>query len=118
MLSYLEKYKEKRAMKEKIHLKRLETKIEEARYECFKEIELRGGLYENLGEKQERDLMDFVFSLEKTISLNYRFVGQLKDRVRSFYDQLLRLDDSDLPAIHSFVKSYERKKAKQALQSA
>ena len=107
-------YAEKRLIKERALKKNFEERLEKALYECFKEIQeiqAQGGLYENLGQRQEFALMDFVVSLERNLSLDYAFVRELKDRVRAFINQLERLDDNDLPAINHFIASYERKNA-------
>lgn len=104
-------YAQKQEIKRKALFKNLNNRLEKARYECFKEIQAQGGLYENLGQRQEFALMDFVVSLERNLSLDYAFVRKLKDRVRAFISQLERLDDNDLPAINHFIASYERKNA-------
>lgn len=104
-------YAQKQEIKRKALFKNLDNRLEKARYECFKEIQTQGGLYENLGQRQEFALMDFVVSLERNLSLNYALVRELKDRVRAFISQLERLDDNDLPAINRFIASYERKNA-------
>lgn len=89
----------------------LKKKIESARYECFKEIEHRGGIFENLGAQQERDLMDFVGKLEMAHKLDYLQVRDLERKVRAFGDEMAELSDNDLKAVTRFVTNYERKNA-------
>lgn len=111
-------YAERTLIKQRSLNKNLKERIKKARYECYKDIVARGGLYENLGDKQERELLEFVVSLERNIRLDYNFFQSLKDKIAEFVNQLTNLSDKDLPAIKRFIRSYERNEALSALQSA
>ena len=106
-------YEEKQEIKRKALIKNLENRLEKARYECYKEIQARGGLFENVGNKQERELIDFISSLS-LLNLPYKFLRKLENRIKAFLNSIERLDDRDLPAINRFIASYERKTQKVA----
>ena len=112
-MNYTDKFAERREIKRKALMSNLNTRIEKARYECYKEIQAQGGLYENLGDKQERELMDFINQLA-CLSISYDFIKELKNRAKAFIAQLKRLDDGDLQEINRFIANYERKTQKVA----
>lgn len=103
-------YAEKQEIKRKSLLKNLNNRLEKARYECYREIVAQGGLFENIGGKQERELIDFISSLAY-LNLPYHFLRELEKRIKAFLNSLQRLDDEDLPAINHFIASYEHKNA-------
>lgn len=101
-------YAEKQEIKRKALLKNLDNKLERARYECYREIQAQGGLFENIGAKQERELIKFISSLTY-LNLPYHFIRELEKRIKAFLNSLKRLDDEDLTAINHFIANYERK---------
>ena len=103
-------YAQKQEIKRKALFKNLDNRLEKARYECYREIQAQGGLFENIGAKQERELIDFISSLAY-LNLPYHFIRELERRIKAFLNSLERLDDNDLPAINRFIASYERKNA-------
>lgn len=113
MNSYLAKIADKQEIKRKAIKKNLRERIEKARYECYKEIQSLGGLYENLGDKQERELIDFISTLTH-LNLPYHFLRELENEIKAFINQLERLDDNDLPEINRAILRYERTQQKVA----
>ena len=113
MNSYLAKIADRQEIKRKAIKKNLRERIEKARYECYKEIQALGGPYENLGDKQEMELIDFVSKLS-ILNLPYYFLRELENEIKAFINQLERLDDNDLPEINRFIKGYERRMLKVA----
>ena len=96
---------------ERAFFKDFDKRLESVKYECFLNILAQGGIYENLGKKEELSLMDYIASLQKCMDLDDALWCELKSRVRKLADELEWLADKDLPAIKRFVTNYERKNA-------
>lgn len=105
---------EKRRIKELALKKNLRLKLKKARYEFFKEIIKRGGLFENAGDEQERQLCDFKNSLY-ALSINTPLRNQIIDEINSFIDFMQNYSGSDediLKYAQKQVKLYEKEALK------
>lgn len=104
-------YAEKRLIKEKSLKKIFRQKVEKAKYDFFKEIQERGGIFENAGQRQELELKDFIEGLY-ILDLPYSIINQLKKEVNSLvYDFFYNFSESDKRQMISFIKNYEKKNA-------
>lgn len=104
-------YAEKRYIKEFSLKKNVRQRLEKAKYEFFKEIEGRGGIFENAGDKQERELREFKSSLH-SLSINSDLRNQIIDEINSFIDFMYRYGGTDeqvLKEAHKVITRYEKR---------
>ena len=104
-------YAEKRLIKERSLKKNLHQRLERAKYDFSKEIEKRGGVFENAGDNQARELRDFKNSLDN-LSIDSALRNSLAREINSFIDFMDNYGASDEQALkeaHRVIQSYERK---------
>ena len=104
-------FAEKRLIKERSLKKNLRQRLERAKYEFFKEIERRGGVFENAGDTQARELRDFKNSLEN-LCIDNALRNRLSREINSFIDFMDNYNASDTQALKEacrVIQSYERK---------
>lgn len=107
---------EKRKIKELALKKNLRLKLKQARYEFFKEIIKRGGIFENAGDEQERQLCEFRNSLY-ALSINTTLRNQIINEINSFIDFMQNYSGSNediLKYAHKQIKLYEKEALKVA----
>ena len=104
-------FAEKRLIKERSLKKNLRQRLERAKYEFFKAIKKRGGVFENAGDRQVRELRDFKNSLEN-LCIDSLLRKRLSREINSFIDFMDNYSASDEKALkeaHQVIQSYERK---------
>ena len=104
-------FAEKRLIKEYSLKKNLRQRLERAKYNFFKGIEKRGGVFENAGAEQARDLSSFKISLE-SLSIDSTLRKCLINEINSFIDFMDNYSGTNeqvLKEARRVIKSYERK---------
>ena len=104
-------FAEKRLIKERSLKKNLRQRLERAKYEFFKAIKKRGGVFENAGDNQARELRDFKSSLDN-LSIDSTLRKCLSREINSFIDFMDNYSASDTQALKEarrVIQSYERK---------
>lgn len=103
-------FAEKRLIKEKALKKNLRLRLNEARYEFFKDIKAMGGLCKDAGITQERKLQDFKESLH-TLNLSYDFKNALHKELNSFIAFMRNYSPSSEEALQEadkIIAAYEK----------
>lgn len=88
-------------------MERLDKKIQEEKYQIYKEIVQKNGLFENIGTNNARNLVDYI----NTFDLDYSNRQPFAKKIDNFADEFSEMNDKDLnmKSIKSFITKYENR---------
>lgn len=88
-------------------MERLDKKIQEEKYQIYKDIVQKNGVFENMGTSNARNLIDYI----NTFDLDNTNRQPFAKKIDNFADEFSKINDKNLNMqnIKSFISKYENK---------